>query len=151
MDYLKYPKLEPYRIIYHSGYWDGPLSGMLLYNLERLWFQCCDDMDNHSDEPEFAPWYLDDPPEDFEVPWCRRYLVYRLDPASQAQIDTLHAEWQALGGYHSDHIPGLKETIWYNPKLYEVGAIEAFRQRRDDGVYGDLDLTKQEIVGWVER
>lgn len=148
-NYLELPKLESWRMLYHSGYWDGPLSGMILFEMERHWFELCDDMLDHSEEPEFAPWFSDDCPEGFEVPWTRRYLVYRLTPEQLSSVDSMHADFNALVGFHCDYIKhdGGRERYVCRDQSH----VDRFYEKRRSGAYPKLDLKLSTPIGWIER
>ena len=42
------------RLLWHSDYWDGPRSGMLVYNRQTYWFDVCEESDEESDEPYYC-------------------------------------------------------------------------------------------------
>ncbi len=60
---LKLPEIKNYRLLWHSTYWDGMMSGMLLYNDQAYWFSCFDDASDYAtwiesdniNEPDLSP------------------------------------------------------------------------------------------------
>ena len=45
-------KEKDIKLIYHSGYWDGPLSGVCQYKEKRYWFNCVHDYHDKTEEGE---------------------------------------------------------------------------------------------------
>lgn len=82
------------RILYHSNYYDGPLTGvMLAEDGERYWFKVNEDTQfvrtgGDDDDPEYAPW---------------RYELYALTADEWAAEDEAHAAFRELVGTHCDY------------------------------------------------
>lgn len=76
------PDLE---MLWHSGYWDGPLNGMALYNGQYVWFDC------HSDEYE-EPYY-----------GMRVYRLYELSKKELKDEFDHHSKFREYVGHHSDY------------------------------------------------
>src|SRR5262249_2887200 len=72
-DYLQLPKIdrERVRLLWHDDYYDGPLSGMFLYEGVECWFQDCE-------------W--GGPDQEF----YRRFLILRLSPEQHAEEQCWH-------------------------------------------------------------
>ena len=72
------------KMLWHCNYWDGPLSGVALYEGEHVWFELTDD-DDYGDNRVFS--------------------LYRLNPEDKEEIFKQHKEFQEAVGYHTDHDP----------------------------------------------
>jgi len=70
-------------MLWHSDYYDGPLSGMALYNGEHVWFDCNDD------------------PFDGD----RIYALYRLSTETKQELLRQHKLFEHHVGTHSNHDP----------------------------------------------
>lgn len=75
------------RLLWHCGYWDGPLSGVCLYQGERCWFEAIDPFDEELD--------------DYVYP--RRAGLYRLSPDELQVQEELHRQFQRDIGMHTDY------------------------------------------------
>lgn len=75
------------KMIWHSGFWDGPLSGLAEYNGEKVWFDCVEDVDNQ----------------------IRRYAVYRLSTEELREVERNHKRFEKMVGYHCNHDETHKE------------------------------------------
>ena len=76
-----YPDTE---FLWHSGYYDKPLSGLAVYKGTDVWFQIAD--------------------EDDEYVW---YSLYRLSPSELGVINKRHKMFQKMVGYNCDHHPNV--------------------------------------------
>lgn len=90
----RFPQNWPYQnlneepdldMIWHSGYYDGPLSGMALYNGKYVWFDCFSD---DWDEP---------------YPNMRVYKLYELSEEEIADELYWHSEFEKYVGYHTNY------------------------------------------------
>lgn len=115
------------RLVWASGYWDGPLSGIAELDDDTLWFHFADE------ESEEDP------------TWYRRFYLVRLPPG---RLDTLleeHAAFQRHVGTHFDYGPdGARNPDGLRPrsewsKFYDVYPTE-----------GGGDYLDCEVVGWFE-
>jgi len=80
--YEKVDKNDEAQMLWHSGYYDGPLSGIARYKGKIVWFDCVD--------------------EDYLF----RTRQYNLHELSQKQIDDeiyRHNRWRKQGGRHCDY------------------------------------------------
>lgn len=75
-------------ILYHCGYWDGPLSGVALYQGRKVWFQAiaAEESDDR-DEP-------------------RGFGLYSLTDEQIQVQDADHALFQQYVGTHTDYVDG---------------------------------------------
>lgn len=119
--------------LWHVGYWDGPLSGICIYNDEVCWFQ------NFSEdfEPTNNPEMLDR---------IRKFKIYRL---SQEQLKfeyDKHACFQQHVGTHCDYDKNKERHVYGNvkpqsewKKFYEIYKPET-----------KVDYSKNECLGWYQ-
>lgn len=145
-NYQRFPKLPEMRMLYHLGYWDGPLSGICLIDGQKYWFECIEEWrDNNKWPDENDPAY-----EDFEPPWYRRYLIWKLTDDNLAEIEARHQKWQRMVGMHCDYDEnGARKFFHYT----ETITPETVRQYYEDAAkLPKLDLTPNEdqIIGWHE-
>lgn len=84
------PKLskEEYTLLWHNGYWDGPLSGMLRYRDREYWFEMFAENENESSEEK----------------WYRRYAVVALSDEQIAYEMEVHEEFRLHVGTHCDYV-----------------------------------------------
>lgn len=75
------------RYLYHSGFYDAPLSGSCLYNNERLWFYCFDENNE----------------EDGDTSWWRKYVLLRFTAEQWEALDVRHGLFQDYVGAHTDY------------------------------------------------
>ena len=94
-DLDKEPDLQ---MLWHSGYWDGPLSGMATYNGECVWFDCCDETDSGD----------------------RIFELFRLSESNKDELFRRHALFQKHVGFNCDHDPNVYQEYsgGDNPKKY---------------------------------
>lgn len=95
---LDLPRVEA-EILWISGYYDGPLSGMVLYEGRMCWFET-------SDDPGLPK---------------RRYFLYDLEDWEIAKITTRHFEFELyVGTHHCNHAPGpVKAPRELHRKFYD--------------------------------
>jgi hypothetical protein len=91
------------RFLWHEAYYDRPLSGMMLWKGEMVWFQ---EYDERSIE---VP--ADEPDEDSFIEIVGLYNVYRLTPEIlQIKIHN-HEICRKLIGTHNDYNPDYTRNI----------------------------------------
>lgn len=102
------------RILWHSSYWDGPQSGLMLWGGEIMWFNMYDEKYDEVLMPEddWKEWvdyyqekYSKEPNEEDRIEYDRtRYFkVYRLpEEIKQAKIHN-HQLFQKYVGLHTDY------------------------------------------------
>lgn len=73
-------------MLWHSNYYDGPLSGVAEYNGEMVWFDCED----------YGDWGDDK---------VRSYALYRLTDEAKAVLISNHNDFREAVGHHCDHVP----------------------------------------------
>jgi hypothetical protein len=87
------PKLAPgeFALLWHSGFWDGPTSGMLRFRDT----ECAFEMISENENPEEK--------------WYRRFAVVSLSEAQLAREMEVHEEFRRHVGTHCDYDEKQKE------------------------------------------
>ena len=120
-DYFDLPEIECSKVVplWMSGYWDGPLSGMALFNDGYVWLSACDEevLEN----------------EDARYTWWRRFTVLRL---YQGQIGYLEERHRCFTKFVCNEDGKYRpESEWH--KYYDV-------YHNDAGI----DFSLNEKIGW---
>jgi len=119
--------------LYHTSFYDGPISGMCRVNGEELWFQIFEECNiTDADNNPVCGFY-------------RRYLLYRLTPESSAEEQRRHAIFEEYVGTHCTYdsegkrnLSGLKpEWMW--------------KEFYDQQKTWPLWEPEGEVAGWFER
>lgn len=84
LDELSEPDDFELKMLHHSDYYDGPLSGLALYNGQKVWFA----LEDYEDENLFH---------------CRTYGLYELSKEDLEEIEYWHKRFQQDVGYHTDY------------------------------------------------
>ena len=99
---LKYrdqdPKSPIVKLIYHSNYYDGPLSGVCTVDDKRYWFELCEELEARC--PTECHCQCD---EHEHVAMMRRFAVLELTPEEWAIEDARHKAFQEAVGTHTDY------------------------------------------------
>ena len=128
--YIRLPKIDQgeVQLLWHCDYWDGPKSGLLLYNGKKHWFQVYQE----SDDSDFRDYY-------------RRFLIIELSEAQLKEEEYWHALFQEKVGTHTDYVPqGKSHAEQLKPRELWHEFYEAYQKRQQ------LDLSQNHIVGWYE-
>lgn len=102
------------RMLWHNNYWDGPISGMMLWDGEMRWFQMFDETWEECLIPgdEWKEWveyyrekYGKDPDEEdrIEHDRTRKYRVYVLPEEVKKAIIHNHELFRKYVGIHTDY------------------------------------------------
>ncbi len=102
------------RMLWHSNFWDGPLSGVILWNGEKAWFEMYDEKDVEilMSDVEWKEWidyhkekYGTEPDEEDKIEYDRyRYFkVYRLPQQTMNAIIHNHELFRKYVGTHTDY------------------------------------------------
>lgn len=92
--------LEPdLEMLWHCGYWDGPLSGVALYNGDVVWFEVETD---HG---------MDDDETDYPLQGLREYSLHELTEEQKMDVVFNHIMFREMVGHHCDHQP--KNFGWF--------------------------------------
>jgi hypothetical protein len=82
-------KIEEIKIIFATNWWDGPLSGLCLYNGEKHWFQATEE------------WYEED------KPYWRRFAVVKLTPEQIVDEEKWHELFKEKVGESLPYVDGV--------------------------------------------
>jgi hypothetical protein len=127
--YLRSPRIEPHeiRLLWHCDYWDGPISGMLVYRGEQCWFQVV--AENETDD------------------WFRRFVVIRLTPEQLADELRWHELFRQKVGLHTDYDEhGHRELDKsLHPREHWREFYDAYQHRTPH------DFATNGVLGWFER
>lgn len=90
------------KVLYHLNYWDGPISGICLWNNEKQYFEMCND--------------------EYEI---RIYNVYDTPPNIIDKIENNHILFRKYVGTHTDYIDGYRhyniKPLVNHKKFYSLG------------------------------
>lgn len=143
------------RLLWHHDYWDGPISGVMLWNGEANWFQQIGD-----DVITWVP-FTDEEKNDWKV-WCkeqnykfdeedcvhcegyRAYNVYKTPLEIMEAITYNHEQFRKYVGDHTDY-----DMEGHRPhgQLKPYSEHEKFYKGRDSHKTYDLKLKDLEIIG----
>jgi hypothetical protein len=127
-DYLNLPQVSKseIRLLWHSGYWDGPLSGLLLSQGEKYWFQLADERSSYDEN--ILP---------------RRFLIIELLADQLHALESWHEFFQEKVGTHTNYDEAGKRTIGaLKPKELWNEFYEAYAKREQE------DFSHNEVIGW---
>jgi hypothetical protein len=99
-DITDLPELSgPWRWLWHSGYYDGPLTGMVLYGGKDLWAEVAEECHHVDEAPE------DDEDNDVisRCSFYRRYRATRLTDEAYAEQMRRHELFRQMVGRHCDY------------------------------------------------
>lgn len=151
-------QLKNVKIMWHIGYYDGPLSGVLFYNNEIHYFKMTEEYGLKPTDPE-------DEESDTDWGWYRKHAIYELSNDDKVRLVTTHALWQAHVGLHTDYWPlngrsmraKRDETrkvpcLHYGPRIDQT-----FEHCEEFGVlnkswkskHGAFTLEGKEPIGWI--
>jgi hypothetical protein len=141
------------RMLWHHDYWDGPISGVILWNGEYCWFNQIEQVDietpmSEEDKQEFInycekngyKWY-DSDLIDYES--YRVYNVYRMPRAVMKAIIHNHSVFQEYVGTHTDY----DEYGCRHHNLKSKDFMDAFYSGKVKKEKVDLRLEEREVVG----
>ncbi|HEX8734967.1 MAG TPA: hypothetical protein VF721_06585 [Pyrinomonadaceae bacterium] len=126
-DYLKTPKIQrgDIKLLWHSDYWDGIISGMLLYRNRQYWFEM----------------FEENKGEDF----YRRFFVFKLTGEQIIEETNWQQLFREKVGGHTDYDEnGMLNTALVKPSETHAEFYDAYKNRKK------LDLSGNEIIGWFE-
>lgn len=108
------PDLE---MLWHSNYYDGPLSGMAEYNGEYVWFNC-------TEEDDYG---------------TRIFALHRLSEEDRQLLFFQHEMWRKYIGNHCDHHPDMYADY--------TGDGDFKRYEEIKKTFRKVDPTKGEKIG----
>lgn len=130
--YLQVPQIDraEVRLLWHSDFWDGPRSGMLVFRGEECWFEVVAEND-------------DDP----TTTWYRRFGILRLTPEQHAEECKWHELFRTKVGVHTDYDEQQNRPsvgfLWPEEQWHEF--YGPYRNRVPH------DFSCNEVLGWFER
>jgi hypothetical protein len=125
---MRVPRIdrEEVRLLWHSDYWDGPLSGMLAYRGEECWFEAVAENDPAGR-------------------WCRRFVLLRLSAGQRADEVRWHGLFREHVGHHTDYDDrGGRPVGSVHPPEKWPGFYDAYRRRTPP------DYSANAVLGWFE-
>lgn len=128
-DYQHAPRIDraEVRLLWHDDFWDGPMSGMLLYRGQECWFQMVAES------------------EDDASGWYRRFVVLQLSPEQHAEELRWHGLFQRSVGGHSDYPEiGQRAAGDVRPREQWSAFYDSYRKRTP------RDFSGCDISGWFE-
>lgn len=142
--YQNLPKIPEMRKLYHLGYWDGPLSGMCLVDGQKYFFECIEEWLDNNSYPE------DD--DDFEAPWYRRYLLWRLTEEQLTSLEERHAKFQRMVGRHTDYDEnGKRCNFVYNETITPETVAQYYKEAKEETTVISMEpVSNDMILGWYE-
>jgi hypothetical protein len=115
-------------LLWHSDFWDGPRSGLLVYAGEQCWFEVVAE----NDDPDLAGWY-------------RRFAIIRLTPAQLADEQRWHELFRANVGWHTDYVKDAPDRYaGLRPREQWRAFYDLYEKRVP------LDLSGNEVLAWFE-
>lgn len=161
------------RLLYHMNYWDGPLSGVMLWQGERVYFNCIKEFtiitpwtkeeikdweesckENNRNPVDYGDY------EDYNI--IRVYAAYRLDNEVMESIDFNHNRFRNYVGTHTDYDEngnrGMGARIPVRDNHPEdLGSLKPYSMHGE--FYNKpellkkykLELKEENIVGYFER
>jgi hypothetical protein len=142
------------RMLWHHDYWDGPISGVILWDNEMCWFsQKGDDIYNkkeisEEEKVELINWAKEnnhtlDEMDFYDFNHWRIYDVYRIPKETMDAIIFNHELFKKYVGEHTDYDENGVRPIG---KLRPSELHSMFYERREEKKV-NLDLEKCEIIG----
>lgn len=103
------------RMLWHAGYWDGPLSGMCMVDGQHYWFQCA--FESYRDRHRKF-WLLELPPDDLA-----------------AELER-HELFRECVGRHHDYVNN-RRVCYYTPTGREKEYHDRYPSSREDNWRGN--------------
>lgn len=133
---------EGVRILWHSGYYDGPMSGVAEYNGEKVYFNLLKEYESKKLRKDV---------------W-RTYNLYKITPELLKDILYWHEEFRLFVGEHCDYIydDDQKKTLrtpGVNPCSHEY-MVEMFydRYKEHEAKNGKAETwvcRPENLIGWI--
>ncbi len=128
-----------YRWLWHSDYYDGPMTGMVEVNGKMLWAVWID-------EEDWVEWESgeDDEPGEYERRSTRYYALLDLGKERTDYEEYWHELFRLCVGTHCDwEYDGVRRG-----EVIHNEATQKFYYGRRKADYKELDASKYPIVGW---
>jgi hypothetical protein len=120
-------------ILWHSGYWDGPIDGMLSYQSQKYWFMRCAD----------ALPYVVDSEGEVDDCWYDRYLIVVIGQQDIETEEWWHALFRKYVGHHTDYQDGRRDHDTVHPKDGWHAFYNAYEHREP------RDYAARKVIGWT--
>lgn len=127
------------RIMWHCGWYDGPLTGVIAYKNKPHWFQILD-----QDNEEFRT-YTDEQGVEW-LDWYRRYLLLELSEGQYQEELYWHNLFRGKVGTYWDYDEegNRKRGGSFKPREMHSEYYDAVKNKKP------RDFTKNIVVGWFE-
>jgi len=112
-------------LLWYSDFWDGPITGLLLWRGERVWFQMIDENAEHE-------------------AWYRRFLLIRLSEQQLRDEVWWHELFRRHVGTHTDYDRAEGDPGTVRPREQWAAFYDPYSKR------APLDLSQNEVLGWFE-
>lgn len=124
--YPQIPRLDV-KLLWHCDFWDGPISGMLLYRTDMCWYAMI--VENENDNGS----------------WYRRFAVIRLTAEQLADEQYWHDLFRQHVGTHTDYGDDERRTLGaVLPKTGWHNFYDKYDERPK------RDYSTMPILGWFE-
>ena len=128
--YTSLPKLGKGDVtfLWYSDFWDGPKSGMALYQGRKYWFQ----LFQESQHPDLSDFY-------------RRFLLIDLSDEQLSEEERWHALFQEKVGRHMDFGTNQRDEInRLKPPTVQEEFYSRYKQRKP------MQIDDNTVVAWFE-
>lgn len=143
--YQTLPQIQSMNMLLHHGYYDGPLSGMCEVDGQKCYFEFLDQWSYSNKWPE-------DDEDDFEPPWYRRFLIYRLSDEQLAAVEKRHEKFRRMVGKHSSYINGKREGWFEYTDTITLETVKQYYEEAKHEAPLNLDPVSPDcVLGWYER
>lgn len=146
--YQSFPKLNNVKLLWHNGYWDGPINGVCNVDGNKCWYERIEDWNDknqypHEDDLSYG---------DFSPPWNRRYLVHKLSKKQYETILARHLKFNSMVGGHCDYDEDGKRTAFhYNDKITPATSNQYYQEQKREEPYDPSPESEDLIIGWFEE
>lgn len=116
------------RFLWYANWWDGPISGMLIYQNKKCWFELISENENA-----------------FPDEYYRRYLIIELSVSQIEEEEYWHALFVKQVGEHMDiDENGVRHRDRVKPFQSHQVSYEAYKTRTP------MDLSENFVLGFFE-
>ena len=155
-EYLSYSQIpiSDIMLLWHNNYWDGILTGTLLYNEKICHFSDCDENDEKYYDQELDDYVRVDN-------WYRRFLIYEMTNDQLKKELYWHQLFEIYVGQHTTYDVDGKYYLSGKTRYLHQGIPCAlgtrppelhhnFYEKRKQ-YYKEIDYSNNKIIGWFER
>jgi hypothetical protein len=124
-------------LLYHSGYWDGPLSGVCRFQGKRRWFKCVHDYFQKTE---------DGSPLDMRI-----YAIYDLTAEEWKDEDYWHRLFEKNVGTHTSYDDtGQRRGEVFSSDTYHK-FYDASKKAKKEGTRKAKELTEDKLIGYFDK